>query len=219
MTAKSPATEPVTAPSGARRVVGVLRIAASALLLTALVSQIVEKVVNDDMVPTEYFSYFTIQSSMIAIVVLAVGGVLARGRPVDPAFYTGMRMSVLTYAAVTAAVYNVLLRGIPDEGYVAVAWPGEVMHVWIPIVLLLDWLLSPGRPALRWAALGIAVAYPLAWIAFTLVRGTVTGWYPYPFLQPETGLVSVLLYILGIAVLIMGLASLAIAVSRLRPRR
>lgn len=201
----------------ARRATGVVRLAASAVLLAALAWQIVDKTVHDDMVPAEYFSYFTIQSSMIAIVVLAVGGWFAVRRAVDPRLYTAVRMSVLAYAAVTAAVYNVLLRGIPDEGYVAVPWPGEVMHVWIPVVLLLDWLLSPGRPALRWATLGIAVAYPLAWIAFTLVRGALTAWYPYPFLEPQTGAVSVLLYIAGIAVFIIGLASLAIVYSR-RPR-
>ncbi|MBC7590278.1 MAG: hypothetical protein H7226_04440, partial [Salinibacterium sp.] len=56
--------------SPARRVVGSLRLAAGLTLVVALSFQIIEKVANNDMVPEEYFSYFTILSSMIASVAL-----------------------------------------------------------------------------------------------------------------------------------------------------
>jgi hypothetical protein len=200
--------------SSARRTVGILRLIAGATLVVALVFQITEKAVNNDLIADQYFSYFTILATILAIVVLIVGGVLALRHPVDPVAYTVARMSVTTYAVVTALVYNVLLRGIPDEGFIVSPWPGEIMHVWIPLFLLLDWLFSPGRPALRWTGLRIVVIFPLVWIAFTLVRGAITGWFPYPFLEPSTGILSIALYILGIAALIIGLASLAIAWSR-----
>jgi hypothetical protein len=29
--------------------------------------------------------------------------------------------------------------------------------------------------------------FPLAWLAFTLIRGAVDDWYPYPFLDPNNG--------------------------------
>jgi len=90
------------------------------------------------------------------------------------------------------------------------------MHVWFPIYIALDWLLAPGRPRLRWSALGVVVSYPLAWLAFTLIRGAVDGWYPYPFLDPATGWMSVLLYILVITGFVVGVASLALWWSRVR---
>jgi hypothetical protein len=204
----------MTVPSTTRLLVGIVRLAMTAALSVALVFQIVEKTVNNDMVPCEYFTYFTILSTMLAIVVTAMGGVMALRLPVDTVGYTVARMSVVSYAVVTAVVYNVLLRGIPDEGFIVSPWPGEIMHVWIPIVLVLDWLLSPGRPALRWTGLRIVVIFPLVWLAFTLVRGALTGWYPYPFLEPDTGWLSVSMYILAIAAVIVGLASLAIGYSR-----
>lgn len=200
--------------SSARRAVGTLRLIAGATLVVALVFQITEKAVNNDLIADQYFSYFTILATILAIGVLIVGGVLALRHPVDTVAYTVARMSVTTYAVVTALVYNVLLRGIPDEGFIVSPWPGEIMHVWIPLFLLLDWLFSPGRPALRWTGLRIVVIFPLVWIAFTLVRGAITGWFPYPFLEPSSGILSIALYILGIAALIVGLASLAIAWSR-----
>lgn len=207
----------MTQSSPARRAVGAFRLAAASALLVGLTFQIVEKVVNNDMVPAEYFSYFTIQSSMIAIVVLIVGGVLALRHPVDSVAYTIARLSILAYAVVTAVVYNVLLRGIPDEGFVVSPWPGEIMHVWVPIFVLIDWLVSPGRAALRWTALRIVIIYPLAWLAFTLVRGALTGWYPYPFLEPDTGFLSVTIYILGIAAFIIAVGSIGIAWARRFP--
>ncbi len=201
-------------PSSARRGVGILRLLAGAALIAALVFQIVEKAVNNDLIADQYFSYFTILSSFLSVLVLVGGGLVALRAPTDPVPYTVARMSVTVYAVVTALVYNALLRGIPDEGFVVTPWPGEIMHVWVPAFLLLDWLLSPGRPALRWTALRIVIIFPLVWVAFTLVRGAITGWYPYPFLEPATGIPSIALHIVGIAILIIGLAALAIAWSR-----
>jgi len=224
MTATStlPRAEPRRATSsGVRRIVGSIRLAASALILVAIVTQVTDLVLHDAFSPEEYFSYFTIQSNLMNVVVLAVGGVVCVRWRDDPRLLTQIRMSVLAYAVVTGVVYNVLLRGHPDGSYAGPQWPNEVMHVWIPIVILLDWILAPGRAALPWRSLWIAVSYPIAWVAFTLVRGAITGWYPYPFLIPDAehgyGIVSG--YVVGIAAFIVLIASGAIALSRVGSRR
>jgi hypothetical protein len=208
----------MTLSSPARRTVGILRLAAGSLLMVALGFQVIEKILNNAMIANQYFTYFTIQSSFIAALVLLFGGVSALSRAEDSVRYTQLRMSVVAYAVVTALVYNVLLRGIPYSGFHPSPWPGELMHVWIPIFIVLDWLLSPGRPRLPWTALRIVIIYPLVWLAFTLLRGAVTGWYPYPFLSPGTGWPSVTIYVVGIAAFIVGLASVAIVYSRWRGR-
>ena len=211
-------TTPYEGATALRRVTGILRIAAGLLVLTAITTQIVDLVVNDAFEPDEYFSYFTIQSSLINIVVLVVGGLLALRWRDDPELYTAVRMSAVTYAVVTAVVYNLLLRGVPTDDFVGVQWPNEVTHVWIPIVIALDWLLSPGRVALAWGRLWLAIGYPLLWLAFTLVRGVLTGWYPYPFLEPDgpAGPLSVIAYIVGITLFILAVACVCIGISRIR---
>lgn len=206
----------VIEPAGqARKTVGVLRIAAGLLVLAAMITQIADQAINDTFVPTEYFSYFTIQSSMMNIVVLLAGGVLALRFRRDTVLYTGVRSAITVFAVVTAVVYNVLLRGIPPEGYVGVQWPGEVHHVWIPLYILIDWLFATGKPRIGYRWLWVAVGFPLAWCIFTLIRGAATEWYPYPFLDPATGgWGGVIAYILGLTAFIVGLAALAIAYSR-----
>lgn len=213
------AVESAVAPavSPARPVTAAARGFAGLVLLVALVFQIVEKTVNNDMVPGEYFMFFTIQGAMITITVLLFGSAMSWRQSRDSARFTTARLAVLSYAVVTAVVYNLLLRGIPDEGFVTTPWPGEIMHVWIPIFIVLDWLLAPGRPAVAWSALGVVVIYPLAWVAVTLVRGSLTEWYPYPFLNPETGWPSVALYVLAIAAFIIAIAAAGIGIARRRP--
>ncbi|HSP74980.1 MAG TPA: Pr6Pr family membrane protein [Cryobacterium sp.] len=190
------------------------------LLFASIATQITDQLWNDAFVATEYFGYFTIQSSLMNVVVLIVGGSLALRRSLDPGLLTAVRMSVLTYAVVTGVVYNALLRNVVSDGFSGIAWPNEVLHVWAPIFIALDWVLSPGRPALAWKRLGLALVYPLAWVAYAVARGNLTGFHTYPFLDPAQpgGYVAVALYVLGIAAFITGLAAAAIAMSRLRPR-
>lgn len=202
----------------ARRTVGVIRVAAAALVLAAIITQITDQILADAFEPSEYFSYFTIESSMMNVAVLAMGGYLAFRFRRDTTLYTGLRMATVTYAVVTGVVYNLLLRGLPPTGFVGIPWPKEVQHVWIPIYILIDWLFATGRARLAWRWVWAAIAYPLAWCAFTLIRGALTGWYPYPFLDPTEpgGWPSVVMYILGIAAFIVGLGLLAVRYSRWR---
>jgi hypothetical protein len=53
------------------------------------------------------------------------------------------------------------------------------------------------------------------------IRGFITGWYPYPFLEPAGpgGIPSLLLYVIGIAAFIVVVASVAIGFGRLGSRR
>lgn len=209
------------APSPVRRAVGIARILAALAVFAAILTQITDQLVNDAFVPGEYFSYFTIETSLMNVVVLAVGGVLALRSGIDTELFTAVRVAIVAYAAVTGSVYAVLLRGIPQEGFIGIQWPNEVIHVWIPILIGLDWILAPGRRPVPWRRLWLVVTYPLAWVAFTLARGILTGWFPYPFLEPGApgGWGSVAAYVLGIAAFIVGVAALAIAISRIRSRR
>ena len=160
-----------------RRIAGALSLVAGLSVLASIVWQVTDQVAAGRFQPTEYFAYFTIQTALINIVVLVVGGLLAFRTPIDPPLYSAIRASVFAYAVVTGVVYNLLLRGIPnDDGYVAPPWPNENLHVWIPIYIALDWLLNPTRSRLQWRTMWLAVSFPLIWVGVTMVRGAITGW-------------------------------------------
>lgn len=178
-----------------------------------------------------FFSFFTIDSNVLAVLVLGVGTVLlarsGRGA-VEPRWFGVLRGATTAYMAVTGVVYNLLLRGIDVAEGAVLPWSNEVLHVVGPVLLVLDWLLAPGRARLRFADLGIVVAFPLLWSVYTLLRGPTapdpiggrTGWYPYPFLDPriaESGYLSVAGYVLLIAGIIVLAGCAVVAVSRRAP--
>lgn len=182
-----------------------------------------------------FFSFFTILSNVASVVVLALAGAwLWRTREAaavrEPRGLAVALASVTAYMLVTGVVYNTLLRGIELPQGTTVLWSNEVLHVVGPLVLLLDLLLAPGRRGLRWSAVGAVLVFPVVWVVYTLVRGPwvtnpVTGassWYPYPFLDPGNpalqpgGYAGVTVYVVGIALLIGGVAAAVVAVGRRR---
>lgn len=204
-----------------RHVLGALSAIAGLAVLAAVITQVSDQIGAGRFEADEYFHFFTIQTALINVVVLIAAGIEAFRRPVDTLLYTAVRASAVAYAVVTGLVYNVLLRGIPnDDGYVGPVWPNELLHVWIPVYIALEFLLNPTRARLGWGALGLAVSFPLAWVGVTMVRGAVEGWYPYPFLEPDgpDGVGGVVGYVVGIAVLIIGLAALTVLVTRVQHR-
>lgn len=177
-----------------------------------------------------FFSYFTIQTSLFHAVVFGFGAwsLLAR-RGADPPWFGALRAAATTYTVTTGVVYNALLRALPQEAALEQPWANEVLHTIVPVYALLDWLLAPGRSRIRWRTVAGIVVYPVLWAVYTLVRAPFvldegTGnpwWYPYPFLDPHGsagGYGSVAVWIAVLAVAITATASVLVGFSRLRTR-
>jgi hypothetical protein len=193
-------------PSIWRLTLSVVSILVALAITAALVTQIFDQVVRGTFIPSRYFAYFSIQTSIVNIVVLLVTGIAGLQTVKDSRGLAATRGSIVTYAVITGVVYNVLLRDLvesPPSGEILVQWPIELTHVWVPIYLVADWILSPHRAKLSWSFLLIGLVYPALWFLLTEIRGSITGWYPYEFLNPsgsEDGLIRVLTYtgIIGI---------------------
>ena len=189
-----------------RRVVGVARIVLAALIFVSIAYQITDRLVNNVFRPGEYFAFFTIQTGLMDVVALLAAGIFSFRAPKDTKVLTIVRVCIVAMAIVTCVVYNLLLRDLPPEpGYVWPVWPNEVLHVWAPILLVADWLFTPGRYPIRLRASFWVLVYPLAWVVFSILRGLATGWWPYPFLNPTepAGWLGVVEYIVGIAAFLL----------------
>jgi hypothetical protein len=180
-----------------------------------------------------FFSFFTILSNVLAVIVLVslVAWYWLRGRrgaSPEPRGIAIALASVTTYMIITGVVYNTLLRGIPLPQGTTVPWSNEVLHVVAPLFLLVDLFLAPRRRCLGWGAIAAVLVFPLVWVVYTMLRGPLvinplTGdayWYPYPFLDPNSattgGYLGVTAYIVGIAIGIAVVAAGVIAVGRYR---
>ncbi len=208
------------APPRARRALGAVRLAVAVGLLVTLIVQIVDLAQHDALVPSHYFAFFTVESTMLNVVVLAAGGVAALRSPRDGTVLAHALMAIVPAAIVTGLVYNVLLRGLPTTDYLGIPWTNEVLHVVIPLYLLVDWFVLsaviPGRPRLPLRAIAIGMAYPLLWLGGTTLRGALTNWYPYPFLDPTGpgGAPAALLYSGAIFTVLLALTAITVVASR-----
>lgn len=184
----------------------------------------------------DFALFFTVDANLLGAVVLAVGGVrLARGRAADPGLgWVTLRLASTVYLVITGIVWNALLRGQPQPEPLKLDWADQIVHVAVPLIVLLDWIIAPDRRPLRAGAIGRVIAFPLAWIAVTLLRGPSTGdevfrtatYYPYGFLNPDSspgGYGTVAAYVVGLTLAVCAITGALILVSRFRspadPRR
>ncbi|MCY7355432.1 MAG: Pr6Pr family membrane protein [Lysobacter sp.] len=100
---------------------------------------------------------------------------------------------------VVGIVFAILLRDT-DLGSL-LPWVNVVLHYVMPCVVVLDWLLQPPRMKLGTRQLLSCQIFPAFYLAYVLIRGSMTGWYPYPFLDPGNvgGYGGVAVYAMGIA--------------------
>lgn len=154
-----------------------------------------------------FFSYFTVLSNVSAMVVL---GVLAARPELEGDRVTSLaRGAVTLYMAVTGIVYNLLLAPVAADVSTNLQWVNVIVHVVGPIVVVVDYLLAP--PPLRPTVTETAtwLVFPALWLVYTMVRGPIAEWYPYPFLDPDqesTG--SIIVTCAGILVAFVVLAVL-----------
>ncbi len=156
-----------------------------------------------------FVSYFTVLANLL---VLGCSIVLARNPLYDGVRWRVVRMATMVSIAVTGVVHWFFLRPLlhlTGGSYVV----DKLLHVVVPLLAVLAWVVvGPRRQAARPQVLG-ALLWPVLWVAFTLVRGSITGWWPYPFVDVDThGWGRVLLNLVGIAVL-FGVLGAAFAVA------
>jgi hypothetical protein len=127
----------------------------------------------------DLLSYFTIQSNLF---VLGTSLSLALHPGRGGRVWRVLRLDALLGISITGIVYWALLAPLVDlRGWGLVAGLG--FHLVAPVATVGVWLLLGPRPRVTWSTVGWAFVWPVAWVVATLVRGAVTGWYPYPFLD------------------------------------
>lgn len=161
-----------------------------------------------------FFSYFTVQSNLL-VLAAAISLVIDPRR--DGAVWRVLRLDALLGIAVTDVVSATLLAGLVQHVGIGV-WINIGFNQFSPVWTLVGWLLLGPRPRTDLRTLGWAFAWPVAWLAYTMAHGALTGWYPYPFLNADKlGYGQVGITLLVILAAALGTAFLLRAVERWLP--
>lgn len=213
-------TSPIVSGVSSALVVAALRALAALLILVAVVATFFDSASRSTINLFNFFGYFTIQSNLIAAVILALTATVA---------FLGLRESrglalargcAVTYMVIVGLVYNTLLSGL--AGGAELPWANSILHVWMPLYLALDWVLVGDRRPLPWNRFWIVLVYPVIWLVVILIRGATDGFVPYPFLDPASGYGMVAAFVISIALAIGLFGAVIWAVSRvaiLHPQR
>jgi hypothetical protein len=171
----------------------VVRLLAMALALFAIGTQLARHLA-DGYSALNFFSYYTNLSNLFACGVLAYAAL----RPGPSALRDQLRFLAVVNMSLVGVVFALLLRGV-DLGDLQ-PWVNVVVHYVMPLVLLADWLVEPPSAPVGLRQVAIAMLFPLGYLAYTLLRGPLAAWYPYPFLNPVSagGSAGVAAYSCGI---------------------
>lgn len=178
----------------------------AALALVAVSAQFADTLENDYSV-VNFFSFFTNLSNLFAVVVFTVGGVRTLLRRPGSRAWDVVRLIAVVNMVFVGLVFNLLLTEVAGG---VLPWVNVVVHMVMPVAVLVDWLVLPVGRRLPWAAAGLGLVVPVLYSVYSLVRGAVTSFYPYPFYDPEAlgGYGPVALYMV---VLLVALAVLSVA--------
>ncbi len=200
--------------------VALCRLFFAGVVLVAIATQLVSLAGQGTLDPVNYFSYFTIDSNLIAAAVLIVGA--ARwNRPSTDGFDL-VRGAAVVYMSITGIVFTLLLSNTDVD--TAIRWVNTVVHELMPLVLLADWLVTPPAAKLQLRQGLLWLSFPLVWIVYTIIRGAIVDRYPYPFLDPVNGgygsvavyCIAILVAMIVVSAITVGLANAAGGVQRLR---
>jgi hypothetical protein len=125
--------------------------------------------------PINFFSYFTVISNLLASFSLIS---LSLKRP-EQKYLNILRGAATLYVIITGLGFTILLGGKNEE---FIWWINIIVHYITPIIMLLDWIFILAskitfRKSLIW------IGFMLVYLIYSLIRGSVTNWYPYSFLD------------------------------------
>jgi len=139
-----------------------------------------------------FFSFFTILTNILVAVYFSFQ--VFRTKHAKSLIYRAGTLTALTvYITVVGLGYQVLLRHLWSP--TGLQWlVDELLHSAIPILVILYWYRYEHTTAVNFQRIVTWLLYPLVYLIFILIRGRISGFYPYPFVSvTDLGIVQVLI--------------------------
>lgn len=183
----------------------IYRLVIGYLALAAVITQFIVGLRHNNLNLTNFFSYFTIESNILAACIFIVMG-KATLLKIELKQRILLRGAAVLYMTITGIVYALLLSGVDVRLGITLPWVNTMLHYIMPVAVLLDWFIDPPARRISFKAALAWIVFPVIYLGYSLVRGSITGWYPYPFLNPANrGYFGVAVVALGILIVSLGL--------------
>ena len=160
---------------------------------------------------TNFFSYFTILSNLLVATCLTI--LLLKPSSGLGSFFSkvSVQSAIAVYIFIVGLVYNLVLRNIwSPQGWQLVA--DNLLHVAVPVLYVLYWVIFTSKNILQWKNILPWLIFPMIYLTYSMLRGPLADWYPYPFLHAGElgyGKVSINSLFVLMAFLLVGLGLIA----------
>ena len=139
----------------------------------------------------QYFSYFTILTNLI-ITIYCTYLIFQNNKK---SCYNSIELfnALTAFILFVGVIYAITLRSVwKPEGFTMIQ--SEIHHTVVPLGFLILWFITKQKTKANILRTLMWMAYPFLYIIFVLIRGSVSNFYPYYFLDIDSlGLQKVVL--------------------------
>lgn len=182
------------------------------LMLNNRVASVPETIVR-------FFSFFTILTNLLVTIYYTIHWLQKPTSLLLRLQKPGVLSAVTLYIAVVGLVYQIVLRSIwSPVGLQKLV--DVLLHSIIPVFTLVYWFLYEKHTETSWKSIPSWLLYPLFYLAYILIRGSFSNFYPYPFVNvTELGLQKVLINSSVLVVVFLSIALGLTVISKLLARK
>jgi hypothetical protein len=159
-----------------------------------------------------FFSYFTILTNLLVACYFSIQ--LFSGFSSAKISKPGVLTALTVYITVVGLVYQFILRPLwAPQGLQKVV--DELLHSFIPLLVIIYWYYNENKQATQYRQIPRWFIYPVVYLIYALLRGNISGFYPYPFIDvSKIGMQQVLINAGFLLLFFAGLSALFIAVGK-----
>ena len=150
-------------------------------ILFSIIFQIFYFIAENNFELVNFFSLFTIQSNLLASIVLIVASNKSN-QTID--YLRGLATLTVMIAGLG---FFLLLGGVQDYLLITV---NLILHYLSPIALLVMWLINPPSAEMPIKRTLSWLIYPFVYFIYSIIRGEIINWYAYDFFNPSISGVS-----------------------------
>lgn len=174
--------------------------------------------------PIAYFgnqlSFYTFQTNIMVAIWLTTAVILGKKKGKNEKEIISVFMhpivhgAICLYITMTFLIFAIFLSGgYRPTGLEAIS--NILMHYVVPISFILEWVVSEMHTEYKYRYLLHYSIYPFAYVIYTVIRGLITGFYPYYFFDlNQISPLSLLIVVFVLVVFYSIIGGIYIAINR-----
>jgi hypothetical protein len=128
---------------------------------------------------------FTIQSNILVSLVFTYNVFILLTNKPESNLLQYCKNAILIYTIMTGLTYHLILSRAGTTYFGPRIITNIVLHYIIPIMIIVNWFLFEKKKLYSYKNIIYWLVFPIFYCVASLIRGTIDGFYPYFFLNPN----------------------------------